>query len=250
MGSGAEGAGRRAGERGQGGEKGGRPSANLLHPLSHPHTPSQRPLLWGCARARKSKSPHSHLPLDAGVPILRHPGCPRPSGAEPPHWSSSPRFSLHFVASFTRLVSTEGRGDIALYILEKMLGEGGVPVHPFPQSFAPAQPSPHGCLSLQMCFREAPTSNPYPQSQTPSQPSQPKSSASTPTPWGAAYMRITESVLCVCRGIWGPGLGILPHVPVATGTAQKQRPFPEPLPHFPPETQTHPPSRLWGFSLL
>lgn len=44
----------------------------------------------------------------------------------------------------------------------------------------------------------------------------------------------------------GLGLDTPPHVPVAAGTAQKQRPLPEPLPHLPPETQTHPSSRLWG----
>ena len=42
------------------------------------------------------------------------------------------RFSLHFVASFAGLVSAEGRGAIALYILEKTLGKGGGPTHPCP----------------------------------------------------------------------------------------------------------------------
>ena len=49
---------RRAGG-GQGGQKGGRPS-DLLCSRSHPHTPRPCPLLWGCVRARKSESPHSH----------------------------------------------------------------------------------------------------------------------------------------------------------------------------------------------
>lgn len=62
-------------------------------------------------------------------------------------------------------------------------------------------------------------------------------------------MRMGECVR-VHRGVWGPGLGILPHVPVATRTARKQRLFSEPLPHFPPKTQNHSLSRLWGLSLF
>ena len=49
----------------------------------------------------------------------------------------------------------------------------------------------------------------------------------------------------VHRGIWGPGLGILPHGPVATRTARRQRPFSEPLPPLPPKTHHHSLSRLW-----
>lgn len=49
----------------------------------------------------------------------------------------------------------------------------------------------------------------------------------------------------VHRGVWGPGLGILPHGPVATRTARRQRPFSEPLPPLPPKTHHHSLSRLW-----
>lgn len=77
------------------------------------------------------------------------PGCLRPPPAEPLH---SPQFSLHFVAGFTGLVSTEGRGAIALCILEKVLGKGGGPQFtPCPSPSAPPQPSPHGSVFLSNC---------------------------------------------------------------------------------------------------
>lgn len=55
--SGAEGAG-----GGQEGDQEGRREAGLRTSCSrsHPHTPRPCPLLWGCVRARKSESPHSH----------------------------------------------------------------------------------------------------------------------------------------------------------------------------------------------
>lgn len=178
-------------------------------------------------------------------------GCPRPVLAKPPH---SPLFSLHFMASFTGLVSTEGWGAIALYYLRENAGEGRKPrFTPSPSASAPPQPSPHGSLSFSpMCFIEAPTSNPSRSSlRFPGSLPSPKAWPAPPHVGGAAHMRIriSESVLCVRRGLWGPGLGTLPLVPVAT-EQPRSRDSSEPLPHIPPETQTHPSSQLWGFSLL
>lgn len=48
-------------------KEGRQASAGLQSPFPSSH-PSQRPLLWEYVRARKSKSPHSHSPLDARVP--------------------------------------------------------------------------------------------------------------------------------------------------------------------------------------
>lgn len=92
----------------RGAKEGGRQAlCGPLSPLSltcHPNVHSSADVY-----VQGRASPHSHP----------HPRCqswgpqaplsaPRPSPAEPPHSSPSPQFSLHFVASFAGLVSTEG----------------------------------------------------------------------------------------------------------------------------------------------
>jgi len=86
-----------------------------------------------------------------------------------------------------------------------------------------------------MCFIGAPASDPSPPASD-SQAAFPAPNLGQPAPphlGGGAHTRISESVLRMCRGIWGPGLGI--SAPCAHGhrMAQKQRPFSERLPHFP-----------------
>lgn len=77
-------------------------------PLSPPHTPSSSPLLSEYVCARRSDPLTHTCPWMKGVWSLGIPKGPRPAPTESPHSSSSPQLSLHFVASFTGLVSTEG----------------------------------------------------------------------------------------------------------------------------------------------
>lgn len=163
---------RRAGG-GPGGKKGGRPS-DLLFPLPPSHTtPMSTPL--GMCTCKEERVPS--LTLVPGCKGLRSsdtPGCRRRLLLS--HLPLPVRFSLHFVASFAGLVSAEGRGAIALYILEKTLGKGGGPTHPLPQPSAPPQPSAHGSVSLLLCFTGGPTSDPSPTAPDPQAAFQPQCS--------------------------------------------------------------------------
>lgn len=201
-----------------------------------PHTPSQRALLWDAyvqgrasALAHTCQSGRGRLPLGHLTP-------------------ASPQFPL-LVASFTGLVSPEGWGAIALCILEKTLGKGGDPTHPRPQSSVPSQLSPHGSFSPERGFRGAPASNLL-QPQISRQPSQPKLSQH-PHILG---VQLTQDPVRTHRACAGgrveARLGY--SAPCACGhrTAETQRPFPEPLPHFALKQTHRHASRLWGFSLL
>lgn len=107
----------------------------------------------------------------------------------------------------------------------------GTLTHPLPHPAVSPQPSPRGSLFLQMCFRGAHLKSPSASDSQADFRAQ-KLSQHPHT----LEVRLTQESVSMsrgCRGMWGPGLGILPHVPVATGTTQKQKPFTKPLPHFP-----------------
>lgn len=118
-----------------------------------------------------------------------------------------------------------------MYVRENA-GKGRDPESPLAPALCPSS-ALSSWLFLSKCASEGLCLKTYTQPQIPRQPSQSKSSASTPTPWRCSHTRISESVWCVCRGTWGPGLGTPPHMPATTETAQKQKPFTELLPHFP-----------------
>ena len=112
------------------------------------------------------------------------------------------RFSLHFVASFAGLVSAEGRGAIALYILEKTLGKGGGPTHPCPSPRPRLSPLLMA-LSLSYCASQgAPPQTPPRQPRIPRQPSSPGArSASTSAPWRRSSRE--DGRVCACTGAFG-----------------------------------------------
>lgn len=101
-----------------------------------------------------SSHPHGHPSIPPArksePPLTPAPGCQGAGPAGPPHWSfpTSP-YPLHVVASSLGLGPAEGRGAIALHILEKLPGKEGAPIHPQPSSRPPLT-ALH--LSLEMCF--------------------------------------------------------------------------------------------------
>lgn len=78
--------------------------------------PTSTPL--GICTCKEDQVPSLTLAPGCKGSILRHPKVTRPAPTESPHSSSSPQFSLHVVASFPGLVSTEGWGAIALCLRE------------------------------------------------------------------------------------------------------------------------------------
>ena len=162
------------GRRGARREEGRQAFGPPLFPLPPSHTtPMSTPL--GMCTCKEERVPS--LTLVPGCKGLRSsdtPGCWRRLLLS--HLPLLVRFSLHFVASFAGLVSAEGRGAIALYILGKTLGKGGGPTHPLPQPSAPPQPSAHGSVSLLLCFTGGPTSDPSPTAPDPQAAFQPRCS--------------------------------------------------------------------------
>lgn len=93
-----------------------------------------------------------------------------------------------------------------------------------------------------MCFQIGPYLKPVPQSQVPRQPSQPRSSASTHNP-GVQHTKVSKGVMCVgaFRGqAWAP---------CAYSHVDSQQQRASASSHC-LNTQTHPASQLWAFSLL
>lgn len=78
--------------------------------------PTSTPL--GICTCKEEQVPSLTLAPGCKGSVLRHPEVTRPAPTESPHSSSSPQCSLHVVASFTGLVSTEGWGAIALCLRE------------------------------------------------------------------------------------------------------------------------------------
>lgn len=141
---------------------------------SHPHT-TPVSLLWGCVRARKREPPLTLAPGRRGA-----------GPAEPPHWSCPPApSSLHFVACFRGLVSAQGRGAIALYILEKLPGTEGGPESPLTPALGP---SSWLSVFLSKCASEGPpTSNPAPGLRIPGSLPSPEARPAPPHLGGAAH---------------------------------------------------------------
>lgn len=119
------------GRRGARREEGRQAFGPPLFPLPPSHTtPMSTPL--GMCTCKEERVPSLTLvPGCKGLRSLDTPGYRRCLLLS--HLPLPVRFSLHFMASFAGLVSAEGRGAIALYILEKTLGKGGGPTHPLPQ---------------------------------------------------------------------------------------------------------------------
>lgn len=175
---------------------------------------------------------------------------------QPPHSSSSPRFSLHVEANFTGpLASSEGRGAIALYYLKRKAGGGRVQlISGLALLQQPLSPTPSPllmALSLSKCAsRQAPLqpwlpcplaldsqagSSPHPEAQP------------VPTPHGeAAHTRVSKHVLCVCP----QARALCPTMPGARGIPRTRDPVQNLCLAFPLETQTYSSGQLWDFCLL
>lgn len=177
VGSGAGGAGRGLGKaQGERRQTGLPPSG--LPPSCHPRVPPA-----GMCPCKEERAPTHACPWTPGL---------RACSATSLGLSPLP-VPLHSVACFLGLVSAEGQGAIALYILETLRGKEGGPDSPLTVLSAPPRGSPS--LSPNVLLR-GPHLKPCPQPQNPRQPSQPRSLAGTPTPWGAAHARIRESAVC------------------------------------------------------
>lgn len=183
-------------ERGQGGRReagllraSSVPSPTLTHHRSTPlgmctcrgRVPHST-LVPGCKGFRSSDAPGclrrlllSHLPLP-GSPCTSWPG-------------------------FAGLVSgAEGQGAIALYILEKTLGEGrGRSSPPVPAPRPPPQPSPPGSVSL-LCASQGPHPKPLPDSL----PAPVLLGQHLPHLGGAAHTKNGRECMRVHRGLRGP----------------------------------------------
>lgn len=207
LGEGAEGLGR----GGTGGKKGafGGPPVPAPTPAPHPDAPSP-----GGVHVEGSASPSLALAPGGPLLVLRHPGCPRPAPTGPPHASRSPR------SARTSRPALRGWGAIALCLSGKTLGKAGAPAPPA----QPCRPSPalSSWLSLNVLQRRPPPT-PTPSLRFPG--SFAARSPASPTPRGAAHTRPVRMHGVRARGA---GPGTLSHVPLATGTAQRQRPFTEP----------------------
>lgn len=157
-------------------------------------------LLWGWVRARKSQPPH---PCPAPSPSPEHPPPHAPCTLRPVFWGCCRR---------------EGRTESYCTTSSQRNREGGRgPGSPSPQLSAP----PHGSPSFSPnVLPRGPHLKPCPQPQNP----RPEARPVPPHLGGACCVR--ARVL---------GRGALPQVPAATGGAQAQRPFPEPVPRLPPK---------------
>lgn len=85
---------------------------------------------------------------------------PEAAPAESPPSPGSPCTSW---PGFAGLVSAEGRGAIALYILEKTLGKGGGATHPLSQPLGPSSALSSGSVSL-LCASQGSHPKPLPDS--------------------------------------------------------------------------------------
>lgn len=179
------------------------PSVGTSHPLGHPSVHS-----LGSVQGRGSPLP---------IPALRHPGEAQGPTLPSPGATSlkvlSPGLPAHR-GQLDRAGSTEGRGAIALFILEEKAGGGKGPPFALCPALRPSSAlSSWFGLSLQMCFQRG---HLYPvPAQVPRQPSQPRSSAATHD-LGVQHTRVKRgSCMSV---ISGPGLG--PVCPELWGSQQ------------------------------
>lgn len=195
------------------GEKRG-PSEDLQSPPPHPHPiPTPPPLgvcTWKGARAPRSHSARGARFWSSGTLGARD---------QLPQGRLTPAAPPALPALRGQLC---GAGELLHCVSQgRRWGRRG-PRRPRPSPAVRPQPSPHGSLSLNVLQRRPPPT-PTPSLRFPG--SFAARSPASPTPRGAAHTRPVRMHGVRARGA---GPGTLSHVPLATGTAQRQRPFTEP----------------------